>query len=104
MACNKVTVGVSTAKGEETTEGNSIASNEVTVGVSMNYLRSLSHIHSIITQTFALHMYFKAWGSHVNQMFSYTPLILALFATGGFFVLAQCKLTYKKRTVSTVIK
>ena len=35
IASNEATVGVSTAKGGETTEGSSIASNEATVGVSM---------------------------------------------------------------------
>ena len=65
----QATKWVSTAKGEETTEGSSIASNEATVGVSTalssyvsvihdpstiindNYLRSHSHIHSTITQS-----------------------------------------------------
>ena len=35
IASNKLTVGVSAAKGGETTEGSSIASNEAAVGVSM---------------------------------------------------------------------
>ena len=37
MTSNEATVGVSTAKGGQTTEGSSIASNEVTVGVSMMF-------------------------------------------------------------------
>jgi len=35
IASNEATVGVSTAEGGETTEGSSIASSEATVGVSM---------------------------------------------------------------------
>ena len=50
IASNEATVGVSTAKGGETTEGSSIANNEATVGVSMTLeLFEITYSHSFYT-------------------------------------------------------